>query len=121
MPKTFHKHKLLFDENMRPRTSFPRLNEHFEIKHVSHDLKMSGLTDTEVYDLAIHQGRIIITLNIVDFKKLAGTKKDAGIIGIPPHLLPPQLDNKLTSLLQKYSPNMLRGKFIPLGEFTFAK
>ncbi len=68
--------------------------------------------------MAIDQGRVIITLNISDFKKLAGTKDDAGIIGIPPNLLPPQLDSKLTALLKSLSPRQLRGKFIPLGVMT---
>lgn len=116
MPKAFFKHKLLFDENMRPRNRFPRLNELFDIKHISHDLKKAGIPDPEVYDIAITQKRIIITLNKADFKKLAGTKNDFGIIGIPPNLLPPHIDTKLTALLMKLKPNQLRGKYIPLGE-----
>ena len=115
MRKTYHKHKILFDENMRPRTDFPKLNQHFTIKHVSHDLKKAGISDPEVYELAVRQGQIIATLNTSDFKKLSGTKNDAGIIGIPSNTLPSQLDSKLTSLLMKRKPAQLRGKFIQLG------
>lgn len=100
---------------MRPRTDFPRLNKRFDIKHLSHDFKKPGITDPDVYNLAVRQGRVIVTLSISDFKQLAGTKNDAGIIGIPPNLLPPKLDNKLTALLLKLSPRQIRGKFISLG------
>jgi predicted nuclease of predicted toxin-antitoxin system len=52
MSKPFYKHKLLFDENMPPRTHYPRLNAHFDVKHVSHDYQKEGIPDAAVYTLA---------------------------------------------------------------------
>jgi hypothetical protein len=54
--------------------------------------------------------------NIKHFRQLAGTRNDAGIIGIPPHLTSSQVDTKLTALLTKSTPNALQGKYIPLSE-----
>jgi hypothetical protein len=42
---------------------FPRLNEHFDVKHDRDDLNLGGLKDPPVYDLAVAQARILITLN----------------------------------------------------------
>ena len=100
---------------MRGRIDFPKLNEHFDVKHISHDLHKPGVSDEEVYEIAVSQRRIIVTLNTDDFRKLAGTKRDYGIIGISPHLIPPQLDNKLSAFVMKLKSGQLNGKFMALG------
>lgn len=115
MPKPFHKHKLLFDENMPPRTGYPRLNEHFNVKHISHDYNKSGTPDEEVYKTACEQGRIIITINRDDFIKLVGTKDDCGVIAIPDGPAAARTDTKLTALLMRHGPNYFRGRLVPLG------
>src|SRR5205823_1065218 len=81
MPKPFHKHKILLDENIRPRTRFPRLNSRFAVKHIREDLKRGGITDAEVYVLAAKQHRILVTYNTKHFLSLVGTMHDADIIG----------------------------------------
>lgn len=116
MPKRFHKHKLLLDENMSPRTAFPSLNSIFDVKHVREDLHLPSLPDPEVYQLAVKQQRILLTYNIKHFQKLVGTRSDAGNIGIPPHLTAAQVDTKLTALLTKSNPHALQGKYTPLSE-----
>jgi predicted nuclease of predicted toxin-antitoxin system len=115
MPKSFYKHKLLFDENMPPRQRFPSLNEHFDVKHVSHDYNKGGIVDEEVYKIAYEQGRIIITINRDDFEKLVGTKDDYGVIAVVDGPAAARTDSKLTSLLTKHGPNYFRGRVIPLG------
>src|SRR2546421_2560398 len=114
MPKRFHKHKLLLDEDMSPRKAFPNLNSIFDVKHVREDLHLASLPDPEVYQVAVKQQRILLTYNIKHFRQLAGTLNDAGVIGISPHLTPTQVDTKLTSLLTKSTPNALQGKFTSL-------
>ncbi len=116
MPKKFHKHKLLLDENMSPRIAFPSLNNIFDVKHVPEDLHLGGLPDPQVYQLAVKQQRILLTYNVKHFRQLAGTLNDAGIIGIPPHLTSAQVDTKLTSLLTKSTPNALQRKCTPLTQ-----
>jgi predicted nuclease of predicted toxin-antitoxin system len=111
MPKRFPKHKLLFDENMAARQLFPRLNEHFDVKHVRDDLNRGGIDDPPVYDLAVAQGRIIITRNGDDFRPLAGTKADAGVIKIPDAWTRERIDSKLTALLMRHGPKYFAGQY----------
>lgn len=102
---------------MRPRTRFPRLNSRFDLKHVAHDFHFGSISDPEVYALAVKLQRVLVTVNAKDFRHLAGTKSDAGIIGISPHLTVSQIDTKLTAFLLRHSPTALSGKFFdPTGE-----
>jgi len=114
MSKKLHKHKLLLDENISPRTAFPRLNSIFDVKHVRDDLQRGGLSDPQVYTLAVAHQRILVTYNIKHFQPLAGSKEDAGIIGISANLSPLQIDTKLTALLRRSTPKGLAGKFTEL-------
>jgi len=115
MPKPFYKHKLLYDENMPPRTQYPRLNAHFDVKHISHDYHKDGIPDEEVYDIAVKQGRMIITINRDDFEKLVGFKADCGVIAVPDGPAAARTDSKLTALLMRHGSSYFRGHVIPLG------
>ena len=106
--------KLLLDENMPHRTAFPTLNSQFDVKHVVDDFKKSGLADRGVYRLAVKERRILVTFNSKHFRPLAGSSKDAGIIGISANLPYSQVDTKLTALLTKSTFHALRGKFVAL-------
>lgn len=110
MPKRFHKHKLLLDENISPREAFPLLNSRFNVKHVAMDFKLDSLPDPEVYKVACKEKRLLITYNVKDFKGLIQDSGDAGIIGISPNLSLKQIDKKLTSLLTRASRKELFGK-----------
>lgn len=114
MPKRFHKHKILLDEQVSPRQYFPALNEHFDVKHITHDLNLSGLPDSQVYELAVSQERIILTKNVKDFRKLL-REDSAGIIGIPETWSLSLVNTKLTALLMKHGPNYFRGRYHPLA------
>ena len=120
MPRRFHKHKLLLDENLSPRTAFPTLNRTYDVKHVRDDLKRGGLPDPDVYQVAVREQRLLLTSNIKHFRTLAGTRDDAGIIGISPHLSASQVDSKLTALLTRQTPQSLAGKFTSLTSETEA-
>ena len=116
MATKFHKHKLLFDENMPQRQTFPRLNELFDVKHIRDDLKNAGLANPQVYTLAATLKRLLVTYNIKDFRQLASQSQDTGIIGISPNLPLHQIDTKLTALLLRSSEKALRGKYTALRE-----
>lgn len=114
MPKQFFKYKLLLDENMPGRHEFSILNEYFDVKHIRDDKHREGISDKNVYLLAVPEKRIIITRNIKHFIPLVGTKDDAGIIGIPPHWKPEAIDKKLMAFLSKTKPKALCGKYVTL-------
>jgi len=114
MPKRFYKYKTLLDEQVSPRQHFPRLNEHFDVKHIKHDLNLGGLPDPQVYDLAVSQGRIILTKNVKHFRPLL--RDDCpGIIGLPVTWVPDRIDSKLTALLKNHGPNYFRGRYRSLA------
>ena len=120
MPQRFHKYKILLDEQVSPRQYFPGLNEHFDVKHITHELNLPGLPDPQVYALALSQGRIILTKNVKDFRKLL-REDSPGIIGIPETWSLSRVDTKLTALLMKYGPNYFRGRYYPLGAMETRK
>jgi hypothetical protein len=114
MTQRFYKHKTLLDEQVSPRQYFPRLNEHFDVKHIKHDLNLAGLPDPEVYALALSQGRIILTKNVKDFRPLL--EEDCpGIIGIPEAWSLSRVDTKLTALFMKHGAAYFRGRYRPLA------
>lgn len=110
MAHKFHKHKLLLDEGFPVRSYLPILNSKFNVKHITQDFKQTGLSDREVHKFAAKEQRIVITLNIKDFKPLAPTSKNTGVIGVSANLPFDQLDKKLTALLTKSSTKQLLGK-----------
>ena len=114
MPKGFYKHKLLLDEHLPPRQYLSRLNEHFDVKHIKHDLRHGGMDDVLVHELAVAQGRIILTRNFKHFRPLL-REDTPGIIGVPETWPRALLDTKLTSLLMRHGPNYFRGHYHPLG------
>lgn len=110
MPKRFFKFRLLLDENLPPRSRFPKLNGRYTILHIAHDLKKSGLSDKEVYKLAVKQKLVIVTFNYRDFPT-KDINRNSGIIGISPNTSIEQIDTKLTALLTKSKKGQLYGKF----------
>jgi predicted nuclease of predicted toxin-antitoxin system len=110
MPKPFYKHKTLLDEHLYHRRLYPLLNAHFDVKHIRDDLHFAGLPDPQVYELAVKQGRIILTKNVRHFRALL--RDDCpGIIGIPVTWVPDRIDSKLTAFLMKHGPSYFRGRY----------
>ena len=107
--KRFVKFKLLLDEALSPRESFPQTNNIFNLKHIRDDFRQTGLADELVYKFAQETKRLIITPNTKDFRKLLKSK-DTGIIGISMALKTKDMDKKLCSLLKKSSKGDLFGK-----------
>lgn len=110
MPKRFHKHKLLLDENFSVRSSFSILNRRFDVKHIAADLKLAGMSDPQVYELARSEGRLLVTYNVKDFSHLASKSIETGVIGVSANLSIGQIDKKLVALLIKSSKHALVGK-----------
>ncbi len=111
MPKRFYKYKLLFDENLHPRLLFPRLNHHFDIKHIAQDFNKSGIKDKQVYNEASKLQRVIVTFNGDDFKQFATKSKTTGVIALSVNMTDDQIDKKLTSFLMKNKPANIFRKY----------
>lgn len=107
--RRFTKFKILLDEALPPRQRFPRTNKVFDVKHIKHDLGLSGLADPIVYKIAKELKRSIVTSDIKDFRNLLRGKK-IGIIGVSMALGTEDIDKKLCSLLKRSSRGRLFGK-----------
>lgn len=102
------KFKLLLDENLSKRTSFPRLNSRYNLKHVVQDYHKQGISDNEIYKLGIASNRIIVTINKKDFTNFPPNKK-TGVIGLSPSLTIDQIDSKITAFLSKSNMSQVYG------------
>lgn len=102
--------KLLLDENLPPKAKFTRLNHRFNVQHIVHDLRKSGISDKELFAIAEKSGRIIITLNEKDF--VSNAYKKSGLIGLSPQLSTEDIDKKVTSILTRHKTCILIGKAI---------
>ncbi len=109
MTRRFYKHKLLLDENMPFRRHLPKLNRQYDVKHVTEDLQKSGMDDPDVYELAVMQERLIITLNYKHFLPLAKRSDKTGIIGVSGQVTEAKLDAKLVAFLKRTPPKRLYG------------
>ncbi|MDO8460974.1 MAG: DUF5615 family PIN-like protein [bacterium] len=114
MSPKFHRYKLLLDEGLYPRKSLPRINNRHDVKHIKHDLRLGGVKDKDIYDIAIKQKRIITTYNTRDFRKLAKQNNRSGVIGISQRLTPDKIDTRLNSILSKNSEKTFYGKYTSL-------
>src|SRR5437773_2198264 len=114
MSPKFHKFKLLLDENMSARKKFAQLNHLYDVKHIAFDLRKGGLRDEQVYKESARMQRLIITFNGKNFKTLALTSKETGIIFVSRNLSDEHIDAKLVALLLRSTPKSLYGKFTPL-------
>src|SRR5664280_93372 len=114
MPKRFYKHKLLLDEQLPPRQNFAHLNEHFDVKHIKHDFRLGGIDDQPIFELSCEQYRIILTINVKDFRPMI-REDTPGVIGIPETWTVGQLDTKLTALLMKHGPAYFKGQYRTLA------
>ena len=103
------KPKLLLDENFDTRPYLPILNQSYDVKHVTADLHRSGLSDEEVYELAVKQGRVVVTYNYKDFRPFATKSQHSGVIGVSTNLTRAQVDTKLTALIRKTPTKSLYG------------
>ncbi|MBI5614522.1 DUF5615 family PIN-like protein [Candidatus Gottesmanbacteria bacterium] len=102
--------KLLLDENMAPRERFPILNSRHDVRHLVHDLNLSGITDDQVYAIARKTRRIIVTFNRKHFAPMSGKSKETGIFAVSPTISNGQIDTKVVALLSHHPPLFFYGK-----------
>lgn len=108
---TRHKRfNLLLDEMLPRREKYPQVNNYHNVRHIVHDLKNEGATDTDVVKLAKDESRIVITKNIKHLKEL-GKKYKVDIFGVTETLPPEELDKKLMAVLKRRKYVKMKGRF----------
>ena len=108
-PRRAPKPKLLLDEGFPRRKTFARLNRYCDVKHIAHDIKLSGATDATVYQYACEHERIMVTFNDRHFKPLVSATTMT-VIGVSMKLSGDDMDKKLTSLMKRLKPTDFKGQ-----------
>ncbi len=111
--KKHTRHKLLLDEGLPRKESFPKLNNLHTIRHINHDLKKGGSKDKSIYDLAEKMGYIVVVFNTKDFKPLI-TKNTPSVISLSTGLTNSQIDVKVCKVLKKLKPSEAKGHLISI-------
>jgi predicted nuclease of predicted toxin-antitoxin system len=72
--------KLLLDENLSPRAAIDLRADGVDVAHLRERGRL-GISDPEVLALAFAEDRALVTANVSDFRKLAGScELHAGIV-----------------------------------------
>lgn len=96
------RHNLLLDEMFPKKDKFPVLNKLHNLRHIVHDLKGSGLKDSEVVFLAKKQGRILISKNDKHMIEICKTKK-VQLISITETMPEEEIDKKIVAELNNWT------------------
>jgi predicted nuclease of predicted toxin-antitoxin system len=72
--------RILLDENLSPTIAILLCNQGIDATHVR-DRGLNGAPDSEVFELAFVEDRVVVTLNVSDFVKLARARAvHAGLV-----------------------------------------
>lgn len=89
----------MLDSAFAPAKDFPHLSKKANVKNAYFDLGLpKQCEDIEIYQKAIEDNRIVVTINFKDFNKLVKSHKP-GIIGIPSQLTNADIDALLTKFV----------------------
>jgi len=106
-----YRFKLLLDENFPSRKKLVRLNNRYDVKHISEDVRLFGISDAKVCAYAQKEHRILVTFNVKHFKNQQFITSSFGIVGVSTNLSNDQIDKKLSAFFSKITPNILRGRY----------
>lgn len=109
--KTHTKYKLLLDEGLPHKESYPLLNNYFNLRHIVHDFSHGGVSDKKVYALANKEGRMVIVFNTKDFRPLI-SHNSVSVISLSTNLTDKQVELKLNKILKNMKPSEIKGHLI---------
>lgn len=109
------KYKLLLDEGLPNPQNYPQLNNFHDLKHLTHDLRFSGIKDSVVYELANKFGRLVVVFNTKDFKPLISPGKSS-VISLSTNLTNKEADKKISKALRELSSSQAKGCLISISK-----
>jgi hypothetical protein len=112
--KKTNKYKLLLDEGLPPRESFPEINNYHAVQHINHDVKRGGASDKIVYLQAIKDKSLPVVLNTKDFKPLIKSNSPS-VISLSPNLTNKDTDIKIGKCLRGLKPSEKIGHLISIS------
>lgn len=112
--KKHTRYKLLLDEGLPPKETFPALNNLHSLEHIKHDLKRGGAKDPEIYKIAEEGGYLVVILNTKDFRPMIESKKPT-IICLSSGITNKKIDQKICGILKRLKPGQKRGHVISVS------
>lgn len=107
------KFKFLLDTAFAHPIVFKKLKSKSNLKHVRHDYNLSGQTDDkDIYNLAVQEGRFVITQDD-GFRKHIKKNKLAVII-VPSYLTTDEMDTLISDFISGKNPDDFLGKAIKI-------
>lgn len=108
--KKRRKFRFLLDSAFAAPDKFTKLSKKAKLIHPVVDLGLSPQTaDKDIYQKALEQNCLVLTVNFKDFKKFLNRGK-GGIIGINSQLSNSQIDEIVTEFISGENPNDYIGK-----------
>lgn len=112
--KKVRKFRFLLDSAFAKASKFLRLNKKAKLIHSVLDLGMSPTTeDKDIYQKAIENNCLVLTINFDDFKKFVRVGK-AGVIGIPSQQTNDEIDKLVSDFISDKNPDDFIGKAIKI-------
>ncbi len=108
-PRRGAKPKFLLYEGLPKKNSYPTLNKYCSVKHINHDFHLSGAKDQQVYELALREERLLVTLNTKDFIPLLD-RNSPSILSLTPNISNNRADQKILSLAKQLKESDFVGK-----------
>lgn len=105
------RYKLLLDEGLPRKESFPQANNYHNLKHIVHDIDKGGVSDKVVYKIANRDERLVVVFNTKDFRNLI-TSKSVSVISLSTNLNDKQIDLKICKVLKLLKPSQTKGHLI---------
>lgn len=108
------KFRILLDSAFAKPGSFPKLKKKANLAHTVLDYGMSAqVEDEEIYQKAVRENRIVLTINFKDFRKLV-KKGQPGVIGIESQLTNKEIDQIVSDFISDKNPEDFRGKAVKI-------
>lgn len=109
--KKHARYKLLLDEGLPFKEKFPKLNNLHTLRHINHDLRRGGARDSQIYEIAVKDGSMVVVFNTKDFKVLI-RRNNPSVISLSSGLTNKQIDLRLCKVLKNLKPSQKIGMLI---------
>jgi len=111
--RTRTRHRLLLDEGLPRKETYPRANNYHNLRHIVHDIGKGGAKDKDVYAIANKEKRLVVVFNTKDFRPLI-FPESISVISLSTNLTDRQVDLKLCKALRYLKPSEAKGHLITI-------
>lgn len=111
--RTRTRYKLLLDEGLPRKETYPQANNFHNLRHIFHDIGKGGAKDKDVYAIANKEKRLVVVFNTKHFRPLI-SPESVSVISLSTNLTDKQVDLKLCKVLRYLKPSESKGHLITI-------